>query len=472
MDANISNFQKFIIQNIVQSVEYDALLDSYTFNRCEISDDLISIIVQEGKRYGMSEQEARQYITLTASNIKTSPYAKKIVSDFDFASIPFGTHIRIDIEHPIQGHQWLEGIKLKKSLFLLNSSIRGLYYGVRIYPQTEIWSSGFYINFEYQPDRSPVIIQNLVLSIGKLSYIQLFYPSVVHEIIDSQRTFAKDEQNTNKGRTKKLSITQRETEFLSIADDVFDSVKNNNIDSDYSNFKGLIHEIDISSYVLNALICDSKKRIEQSPQSLNAIENNIFFHKEDSTSISEIDSLKDLLESAKKNYDKLLKKQKTKRCWYIANVLFLTIVIFIIIVISIHRSHKEKILSHEGKDTIQLIEDSATSVPNDSISIKSVNENSIPLCPVKKIHSDSKTHHDSLILEYGIWKSSNKTNPNSVHGRGTLTYTKKKEIKGYSGKIAEKGDYIEGRFEHGRPVNATWYSATGKKKEYLSGSTE
>lgn len=50
MDANIENFQKFIILKIVKSVDYNPTEDAYTFDFCQITDDLISEIVQEGSR--------------------------------------------------------------------------------------------------------------------------------------------------------------------------------------------------------------------------------------------------------------------------------------------------------------------------------------------------------------------------------------------------------------------------------------
>ena len=46
---------KFIIKNIVQGVEYDAEKDKFTISHLDISDELISKIVLEGKKYNLTE---------------------------------------------------------------------------------------------------------------------------------------------------------------------------------------------------------------------------------------------------------------------------------------------------------------------------------------------------------------------------------------------------------------------------------
>ena len=81
-----------------------------------------------------------------------------------------------------------------------------------------------------------------------------------------------------------------------------------------------------------------------------------------------------------------------------------------------------------------------------------------------------KANNNDIKLDYGVWESSK--SPNKINGRGKLTYTKSAPIKGWPGKVAQPGDYIEGRFENGKPVNANWYDKNGNKKDYLGGSSE
>ena len=81
-----------------------------------------------------------------------------------------------------------------------------------------------------------------------------------------------------------------------------------------------------------------------------------------------------------------------------------------------------------------------------------------------------KALNNDIKLDYGVWESSK--SPNKINGRGKLTYTKSAPIKGWQGKVAQPGDYIEGRFENGKPVNANWYDKNGNKKDYLGGSSE
>lgn len=81
-----------------------------------------------------------------------------------------------------------------------------------------------------------------------------------------------------------------------------------------------------------------------------------------------------------------------------------------------------------------------------------------------------KALNNDIKLDYGVWESSK--SPNKINGRGKLTYTKSTPIKGWPGKVAQPGDYIKGRFENGKPVNANWYDKNGNKKDYLGGSSE
>ena len=74
-----------------------------------------------------------------------------------------------------------------------------------------------------------------------------------------------------------------------------------------------------------------------------------------------------------------------------------------------------------------------------------------------------KALNNDIKLDYGVWESSK--SPNKINGRGKLTYTKSAPIKGWPGKVAQPGDYIEGRFENGKPVNANWYDKNGNKKD-------
>ncbi|MBR4564103.1 MAG: hypothetical protein IKO26_06610 [Paludibacteraceae bacterium] len=321
MGANISNFQKYIIRNIVKSVEYDALLDSYTFNRCEISDDLISIIVQEGKRYGMSEQEVRQFIALTASNIKPQPTTDKFVTNFDISKVTFGAHIRIEINHPIKGLQWVECIKLKQSLFVLSSSISGILFGTRITPQTKFWAIGCFVDFSFQLANESLPIKSLILRLGEIKAIELYSPSIVHEILDSSKAFTIDEEKEAKKQTKKLTITQRETELLSLIDTISESVEKQNIKSDYLTLKSLFVELNLSSYLLNILIANIKNYSTAPKINSELFDEHFFVYKQMDN--SQIDDLNEKLQLTNSNLIKITKKWNKKEGWFIATIVFL-----------------------------------------------------------------------------------------------------------------------------------------------------
>lgn len=167
-------------------------------------------------------------------------------------------------------------------------------------------------------------------------------------------------------------------------------------------------------------------------------------------------------EEARKREEEAARKKRIKRIIFAASA-FLVIVCVVICII--------KTCTPSGPangNTKSGTTESVTASPKPSSSKTQKAQE-----PVTKPNSQqNQAKGKTLKLDYGIWKSKNVESPKTVDGRGTLRYTKQTPIKGWPGKTAEPGDYITGRFENGKPVNANWYDKNGNKKDYLGGSSE
>lgn len=212
MDSNDEYFEKFIIKNIVDTVKYNPELDEYVINRIQISDELISKIVVEGLKYGLKPEEIRQKITLVANNMRTSPLVKVEYGNLVVDKIPLGQHIKIRIYNNVSGSQSLELINISKNMFyVLSSSIPGIFYRDELLSISKIWNNSYDIDFVMYRDKNRYPDVNSFLRIGKIICVEFFLPSLVHEILDSKRSFTFEEN-------KKEVVAQNISIFPNVSD--------------------------------------------------------------------------------------------------------------------------------------------------------------------------------------------------------------------------------------------------------------
>ena len=325
MDANIENFQKYIVRKIVMSVEYDVDNDEYLFNRCQLSDTLINEIIHEGQRYGMSEKDIRQYISTTAQHIKTQPKINTIANDIDIKTISFGQHILIEFRHPEKGNHWISCIKLRDDFLVLSSSICRLEFGTRICPTTKYWTYGFYADFTFRNRNESSAIKDVLLRIGEITAIKILSPSVTHELLDSPQSFSKNETPIlEKERKKNLSLRQKENDFWSIIDLIYKALKGSSIQKDYDTLKSQIIDIGLSSYTLNEIIKAAKNDYEKTIAYYNlTLFDQTFFIYNNGNAKQELDKIKEKLENAKKEHNAVIKKMNQKEGCFISTIVFL-----------------------------------------------------------------------------------------------------------------------------------------------------
>lgn len=196
MVANLEYFEKFIVKQIVNMVDYHPETDKYEINRIHISDDIINIIEDEGCRYGLKKSQIGPIISQVAENIRTTPTIKLRYDIIDVTKFKIGQHFRINILHPEKGSHYIELLVTSKYCFyVLASDIIGVRYGDEIRALDSIWNNGYYIDFKVSFVSNKNLNGRAILRLGKLQSVEMFNPSIVHEILDSESTFTYDSLN-------------------------------------------------------------------------------------------------------------------------------------------------------------------------------------------------------------------------------------------------------------------------------------
>lgn len=200
MDANFEYFEKFIVKQIVNTVDYRPETDEYEINRIHISDDIINNIENEGIRYGLKKDQIGQIISQVAKNIRTKPAIKLRYDSIDVAEFKIGQHIKINILHPKKGPHYIELLVTNKyHFYVLASDIAGIRYGDEIHALDCTWNIGYHADFTVTFGNNRHLSEELILRLGKLQCVEMFSPSVVHEILDSESTFSYDSLNAIQG---------------------------------------------------------------------------------------------------------------------------------------------------------------------------------------------------------------------------------------------------------------------------------
>ena len=89
-------FIKFIIKNIVQGVEYDAEKDKFTISHLDISDELISKIVLEGKKYNLTETDTKELLSHVSADIMVTPSVHISYSNTNINDLKDKQHLQLN----------------------------------------------------------------------------------------------------------------------------------------------------------------------------------------------------------------------------------------------------------------------------------------------------------------------------------------------------------------------------------------
>lgn len=199
MGINIENFEKFIIKQIVNTVDYHPETDEYEINRIHISDDIIKTIEEEGLRYGFDKNHIGDIILQVSENIRTTPAVQLRYDSIEVKEIKIGQHFRINVLHPEKGRHYVELLTINKyAYYVLSSDIMGVRYGDELQALDKIWNNGYYADFSIIHSEKKQHNEKKILRLGSIQNLELYSPSVVHEILDSEESFSYEKAIANK----------------------------------------------------------------------------------------------------------------------------------------------------------------------------------------------------------------------------------------------------------------------------------
>lgn len=202
MDVNIENFEKFIIKHIVNTVDYHPEKDEYEINRIHISDDILKTIEDEGLRYGFNKNNVGDIVLQVSENIRTTPAVQLRYDSINVKELVVGQHFQINILHPEKGAHYVELLTINKYVYyVLSSDIPGVCYGDELHALDKIWNNGYYADFSIKHANSVQTNKDKILRLGNLQNIEMYSPSVVHEILDSEENFSYETAIANKKTT-------------------------------------------------------------------------------------------------------------------------------------------------------------------------------------------------------------------------------------------------------------------------------
>lgn len=192
--ASNEQFVRFIIKNIVANVEYDVNSDKFTINRISISDDLIDRIISEGAKYDLNADDTRELITFVSSDIQTAPSVHRSYANTETAEVKVGSHLRLNFNTDRIGPVYIEIICLETArFFVIDSNVPGLRYHDEIVSINKVWNISYDVDFIVYRQGKVYPDELSALRLNRLQSIEYFHPSVIHEILDSQKHFTKEE---------------------------------------------------------------------------------------------------------------------------------------------------------------------------------------------------------------------------------------------------------------------------------------
>lgn len=197
-------FIKFIIKNIVQGVEYDAEKDKFTISHLDISDELISKIVLEGKKYNLTETDTKELLSHVSADIMVTPSVHISYSNTNINDLKDKQHLQLNFIDEKFGLLFVEMLTLQEGRFLvLDTNISGVCTLDELVSVNKVWNISYSIDFVIYRAGKIYPNKKSILRLNKLQSINYINPSVVHEIFDSQKCFTKEE--IKEDRDKKIT---------------------------------------------------------------------------------------------------------------------------------------------------------------------------------------------------------------------------------------------------------------------------
>lgn len=186
MTSNES-LRNYILQKIIKRVHLNKKTLSFVEDQTELSDELLGTLIKECAKYGFKESDARTFITQTAENITYNPSILKIHQSLTVDEIEVGQHLSLFFRNKIQGLLSMDLVCLEQNcFFVIKSSIPGLIPLDIVNSMQTDWNMGFSVRFRVERNGKQYPNKNSFLQIGTLESINMYQPSYINKLFDSE----------------------------------------------------------------------------------------------------------------------------------------------------------------------------------------------------------------------------------------------------------------------------------------------
>ena len=201
-----TRFSNYIIKKIVGHVDFDEATGDFSLQKVYMTDDILHDILEEGKRYGMPEEQVRFTVYRISSNIVTSPSITVHYSDLDSRKIPQGTHFELHFLNKTFGKFHVGLVAAGKGLFVVvESDARGLNPLDIVFSSMPIWNLYYTVEL-YRRNSSTDLNDYDTFALTALDYYAVYTPSVIYEIYDSQDDYSHERTLKEQNETKSCLI--------------------------------------------------------------------------------------------------------------------------------------------------------------------------------------------------------------------------------------------------------------------------
>lgn len=185
------SLRNFILQKVIKKVRLNKKTFSFVEDQTELSDKLLSTLINECAKYGFKESDARTFITQTANNIAYNPSIKKINQNITINDIAVGQHFCVHFRNKHHGILSLNLVCLEQNCFFVNkSSIPGIASLDIINSMQQDWNIGFDVTLRIERNGKQHPNEMTFVRIGSLESIDLYLPSFINILFDSEEDYS------------------------------------------------------------------------------------------------------------------------------------------------------------------------------------------------------------------------------------------------------------------------------------------
>lgn len=188
-----NQFENFIVKQITHPISFNVDTMELQFNKIVASESVMRKIMEEGIRYGYTERKINDIVTRTVKKISDSPSIEVLHRNLSTENIGLGQHFKIVTHSDCAGEICIELCCIEPGRYLvLSSDDNTLIAGDELVPIMKSWNVCETIDFMIYRDNNLYPNASTIFRTAKISCFELYNPSAVYQIYDSEKDFSFD----------------------------------------------------------------------------------------------------------------------------------------------------------------------------------------------------------------------------------------------------------------------------------------